>query len=146
MVPLRHTQYFFHVRFGANSTLRFLWISQFFTVSQLQRQTQNYKNSILKLNCINISIAIIMHDDVIKWKHFLRYWPFVQGIHRSPANSPHKGQWHGALMFSLICAWINGWVDNHEAGDLRCHCAHYDVIVMRYTEIARRNLFLWLKQ
>ena len=29
------------------------------------------------------------HDDVIEWKHFLRYWPFVRGIHRSPVNSPH---------------------------------------------------------
>ena len=45
------------------------------------------------------------HDDVIKWKHFPRCWPFVRGIHRSsPVNSPHKGQWRGALMFSLICA------------------------------------------
>ena len=52
------------------------------------------------------------HDDVIKWKHFPRYWPFVRGIHRSSVNSPHKGQWRGALMFSLICAWINGWVNN----------------------------------
>ena len=59
-----------------------------------------------------------VHDDVIKWKHFPRYWP-VRGIHRSPVNSPHKGQWRGALMFSLICAWINGWVNNREAGDLR---------------------------
>ena len=49
-----------------------------------------------------------LHDDVIKWKHFPRYWPFVRGIHRWPVNSPHKGQWRGALMFSLICAWING--------------------------------------
>ena len=49
------------------------------------------------------------HDDVIKWKHFPRYWPFVRGIHRSPVNSPHKGQWRGALMFSLICARINDW-------------------------------------
>ena len=32
------------------------------------------------------------HDDVIKWKHFPRYWLFVRGIHRSPVNSPHKGQ------------------------------------------------------
>ena len=39
------------------------------------------------------------HDDVIKWKHFSRYWPFVRGIHRLPVNSPHKGQWRGALMF-----------------------------------------------
>ena len=44
--------------------------------------------------------------------------------------SPHKGQWRGALMFSVICAWRNGWVNNREAGDLRRHNAHYDVIVM----------------
>ena len=70
------------------------------------------------------------HFKVIKWKHFQRYWPFVLGIHLSPVNSPQKCQWCGALMFSLICAWINGWVNNREAGDLRCHHAHYDVIVM----------------
>ena len=45
-------------------------------------------------------------------------------------NSPHKGQWRGALMFTLICARINGWVNNREGGDLRRHRAHYDVIVM----------------
>ena len=50
------------------------------------------------------------HDDVIKWKPFPRYWTFVRGIHRSPVNSPYKGQWRGALMFSLICTWINSWV------------------------------------
>ena len=70
------------------------------------------------------------HDDVIKWNHFPRYWPFVRGIHRSPVNSPHKGQWRGALMFSLICVWINGWVNNRGAGDLRRYRAHYDAIVM----------------
>ena len=72
----------------------------------------------------------VKHDDVIKWKHFPRYWPLVRGIHRSSVNSPHKGQLRGPLMFSLICAWINGWVNNCEAGDLRRHCAHYDVTVM----------------
>ena len=41
-----------------------------------------------------------------------------------------KGQWRGALIFSLICAWINAWVNNREAGNLRRHRAHYDVIVM----------------
>ena len=70
------------------------------------------------------------NDDVIKWKHFPHYWPFVRRIHRSPVNSPHKGQWRGALMFSLICARINDWVNNHEAGDLRRRRAHYDVTVM----------------
>ena len=52
------------------------------------------------------------------------------GIHRSLVNSPHKGQWRGALMFSLICAWINAWVDNRDAGELRRHRAHFDVTVM----------------
>ena len=64
------------------------------------------------------------HDDVIKWKHFPRYWPFARGIYWSPVNSPHKGQWCGALVFSLICAWINAWVNNREAGNLRRHRAH----------------------
>ena len=66
----------------------------------------------------------------MKWKYNLHYRPFVPGINRSPMNSPHKGQWRGALVFSLICAWINGWVNNGEAGDLRRHRVHYDVIVM----------------
>ena len=73
---------------------------------------------------------LFIHDDVIKWKHLPRYWPFVRGIHRSPVNYPHKGQWHGALMFSLICAWINSWVNIREAGDLRRQRDHYDVNVM----------------
>ena len=46
----------------------------------------------------------------------------------------HKGQWRGALIFSLICAWINDWVNNRETEDLRRHRAHYDVIL-----IFRRN-------
>ena len=74
--------------------------------------------------------VVFVHDDVIKWKHFPRYWPFVRGIHRSPVNSPRKGQWRRALMFSLICTRINGWVNNGEAGDLRRYCAHCDVTVM----------------
>ena len=74
----------------------------------------------------------ILNDDVIKWKHFPRYWPYVRWIHRSPVNSPHKGQWRGALMFSLIYASIPGWVNNRETGDLRRHRAHCDVIVMSW--------------
>ena len=62
--------------------------------------------------------------------HSLRYWPFVQGIHRWLVNSLHKGQWCGALIFPLICTRINGPVNNREAGDLRRHQAHYDVTVM----------------
>ena len=88
----------------------------------------------------------IYHDNVIKWKHFTRYWPFVRRIHRSQMNSQHKGQWCGALMFSLICAWINGWVNNREAGDLRRHRTQYDATVMTQdappTLVLRRSAYL----
>ena len=82
------------------------------------------------------------HDDVIKWKHFSRHWPFVRGIHRSLANFPHKGQWRGALMFSLICVWINDWVNNREAGDLRRYRAHYDVSAMWCVTFSLTSPFL----
>ena len=75
--------------------------------------------STLRLGQNEHHIADDIQDDVIKWKHFPCYWPFVRGIHRSAVNSPHKGQWRGAFMYSLICAWINRWVNNREAGDSR---------------------------
>ena len=82
---------------------------------------QNYKTIVELRNKSwrNVIHNIWAHDDVIKWKHFPRYWTFV-----------HRGQRRGALMFSLICAWINGWVNNHGAHYLRRHRAHYDVTVM----------------
>ena len=58
------------------------------------------------------------HDDVIKWKHCHRCIPHT------------KGQWRGALMFTLISARINGWVNNRGASDLRRHRTHYDVTAM----------------
>ena len=69
--------------------------------------------------CINNREATaLLHDDVIKWKHFPRYWPFVR---------------------------INGWVNNHEAGDLRCPRTHYDVIVMQWESICSgRGLTVFL--
>ena len=76
-------------------------------------------------------ILSFQHDDVIKWRYFPRYWPF--GIHQSSVDSPHKGQWRGALIFSLMCAWRNGRVNNRDAGDLRLRRAHYGVIVMIIT-------------
>ena len=80
-----------------------------------------------------------IHDGVIRWKYFPRYWLFVRGIHRPPVNFTHKGQWRGALMFYLICAWINGWVNNSEAGDLRRHRTHYCVTVMWSSSHSSRN-------
>ena len=100
---------------------------------------------VLYLNNIT-HLRNMTHDDVIKWKHFWRYWPFLRGIHRSPVNSPHKGQWRGVLMFSFICAWINCWVNNREAGAVRRQRAHYDVIVMNNPTnmVAHQVLFMVL--
>ena len=55
---------------------------------------------------------------------------FVRGIHRWPVDSPHKGEWRAALIFTLIFAWTNGWTNNRDTGDLRRHRAHYDVTEM----------------
>ena len=55
---------------------------------------------------------------------------FVRGLHRRSVDPPHKGQWRGALMFSLIIAWTNGWENGRAAGDFRRHRSHYDVILM----------------
>ena len=59
------------------------------------------------------------------WRHQMETFSAL------PVKSAHKGQWRGALMFSLIHAWTNGWVNNRDAGDLARHRANYDVSVMR---------------
>ena len=105
----------------------------------LKKRHSHTVNIMTRMNVLDIRNEVVQnsyafsipHDDVIKWKHFPRNWPFVPEIHRSPVNFPHKGQWRGALMFSLIYAWINDWVNNREAGDLRRQHGHYDVIVMK---------------
>ena len=66
------------------------------------------------------------------WRHQMETFSTLLALcaGNSPVNSEFPGQWHRALMFSLICAWINGWVNYDEAGDLRCHRTHYEVIAM----------------
>ena len=66
------------------------------------------------------------------WRHQMETFSALLAL--CAGNSPHKGQWRGALMFSLICASINDWVNNREAGDLRPHRALYDVTVMETPE------------
>ena len=81
------------------------------------------------LSCVRTMIIFITW-----WRHqmetFSALLVFVRGIHRSPVNSSHEGQWRRALMFSLISVWINNWVNNRKVGDLRRYHTHYDVIVM----------------
>ena len=84
------------------------------------------------------------HDYVIKWKHFPCYWLFLWGIH----------QWipsQKAIDVELWCflwsaPWINSRVNNREAGDLRCHRADYDVIVMNMMRLQHKcfhNKIAW---
>ena len=79
------------------------------------------------------------------WRHqmeiFPCYWPFVRGTHRSPVDSPHKGQWRGPLVFFFICAWTNGWANNRDAGDLRLHGAHYVVTVMKVINFTHKGTY-----
>ena len=91
-----------------------------------------------KLGCIivNINIDMFIHVHAFRawWRHQMEtlsaLLALCAGNSPVPVNSPHKGQWRGALMFSFIYAWINDWVNNREAGDLRRQDGHYDVIVM----------------
>ena len=71
------------------------------------------------------------------------YWPFVRGIHRSPVNSPHKGQWRRVWCFLWAAPWINAWVNNREAGDLRRYSAHYHVIVMIWWTLGLHCHITW---
>ena len=64
---------------------------------------------------------------------FPRYWPFVRGIHRSQRPVTQS------LIFSLICAWTNGWANNRDTGDLSRHRVDYDVTVMRGPVIFRET-------
>ena len=80
------------------------------------------------------------HDDVIKLKHFQNYWPFVRGIHRLPANSHYKGQWRGALMFSLICVLNKqscGWWFKTPWRSLWRHCNVNHVFTRHALWVAR---------
>ena len=72
----------------------------------------------------------LIHDDVIKRKHFQRNWPFVRGIHRWPLDSPHKKPVTRSFDIYFICAWTNSWTNNRDAGDLRRHRTHYDDTLM----------------
>ena len=71
---------------------------------------------VILLGYMGYSVTSVYQDDVIKWKHFPRYWPFVWGIHRSPVNSPHKGQWRGALMFFFYYLHLNKRLSKQSRG------------------------------
>ena len=88
-----------------------------------------------------------LHDDLVKWKYFPRYWPFVWGIHRSIPSQRLVTRSFDVLFVLYL---NHGWVNNREAADLRWHRAHYGVIVMGlepltrpYAELFCMNLGYW---
>ena len=68
------------------------------------------------------------------WRHQMETFSALLAI--CAGNSPVSGEFPSqrpvtrSFDFFLICTWINGWVNNRKAGDLRCHRVHYDVSVM----------------
>ena len=115
--PLPQAWFDFKSESNCGHMLFWIWVNKF-PSTRFNNSFGSRRNSII-LYIIAPLCGDATHDYVMKLKHFSRYWPFVRGIHQSPVTSPHKGQWRWALMFSLICTWINGWVNNGEAGDLR---------------------------
>ena len=85
------------------------------------------------------------------WRHQMKTFSALlavcAGISPVPGEFPAQGQWRGALMFSLICVWINDWVNNREAGDLRRYRAHCDVIVMgtAFCSVIDLTMLLYLR-
>ena len=111
---------------GANLDWSLIWMAYQFTT---RRHSNGYA---ISAPLVALTVA---HVTMTWWRHqmeiFSALLAICAGNSTVPVISPHKGQWRAALMLSLICAWLNGWVNNREAGDLRRYVAHYDVIVMR---------------
>ena len=63
-------------------------------------------------------------------------------------NSPVTGEFPSQRPVTRsfdFAPWINGWVNNREAGDLRRHRAHYDVIVMLMMHHLQENSLNMIK-
>ena len=103
------------------------WGSLVGLLSALRGVNNKYTENLFALT----RVAVIR---ITWWRHQMETFSISDhlcgGIHRSPVNSPHKGQWRRVLMFSVGSTRTNGWVNNRDAGDLRRHRAHYDATVM----------------
>ena len=99
----------------------------------------------IKPSSISISWGLQLSICNPSWRHQMEIFSTLLAI--CVENSPDTGEFPAqrqvtrAAMFSLICAWMNGWVNNRDASDLRRHHVHYDVIVMlRLTELWRKAI------
>ena len=69
-------------------------------------------------------------DSTTWWRHKMETFSALLVFCADNSHSPNKGQWRGALIHSLICAWTNSWANTEDAGDLRSHRAHHDATIM----------------
>ena len=105
--------------------LAFTWL-QIYTISVYSSHRGRTIRSGAKSD--DITLSYMQCPDTTWWRHQMETFSALLAL--CAGNSPRKGQWRGALIFFFICAWINGGVNNREAGDLGLHRAHYDVTVM----------------
>ena len=80
----------------------------------------------------------LLKYDVITWKRFRYYWPFLRITHRSLVDSLHKGQWWGTLMIPMMPAWKNSRRNYREAGELKYLCTHLWSL--------ERTIWIWIWQ
>ena len=125
-------------------TIIYKWLSVYWDIEVIVNFFINFRAAFMSYTIYTYELAILSScanvcsvnttGNTFKpwWRHQMEAFSALPTLRvgNSSVNSPHKGQWRGALMFSLICAWINGWVNNREAGDWRHHRTHYDVTVM----------------
>ena len=122
-------QTIFKTRFKPENINVYLLIGSWSHLSSTCFHVLNYlKKCEIIWACVSECVCNKNHNDIIKWKYFPRYWPFVRRIHRLPY--PHEDQWRGALMFYLICVWTNGRSNNPDSGDLKRNRAPYDATVL----------------
>ena len=66
-------------------------------------------------NLVRAGLKLVSNSSYTLWCHqmetFTALLALCAGNSPVTGNSPHNGQWRGALMFSLICAWIHSWVN-----------------------------------
>ena len=91
-----------------------------------------------KFNLGNKKICWHLLPTLTWWRHqmetFSALLALCEGNRRSPDGFPSQRPLARSLVFSLICAWTNGWANNRYVGDMRRHCTHYDVTVMEMAQ------------
>ena len=96
------------------------------------------KMNILSFMCQIYGLLLSVRMSEVKpnswWRHQMETFSvllaFCAGNSPDPGEFPSQRPVAWSFDVFLICAWINGWVNNGEASDLRRHRAHYDVTVM----------------